>query len=237
MAVTLASCATRTQPLCGDRSADRWSFFRTTAVENPRGSRRKLWRRHPGEHRRLAGRIGILCGTGVSLVESQAGRLCHMPHFGYGRRPRCVAVVIAAVGMLCLLPPRVYAQTTQSEQDGIDAAQSVNEVDAPVDRAAEDGGVTASPGSNRPEPATSAATTRPVRLIDDAQVSNWWRSFVWAMVLVLVFVFGSLAIIVFSRRFRAYLTGRPQEHTPCDDVWQMHKLPPAPPPEAGDDDE
>ncbi|MFH1418849.1 MAG: hypothetical protein ABII12_11270 [Planctomycetota bacterium] len=174
--MTLASRATRTQPLFGDRSADRWSCFR-------------------------------------------------------------LAVLVAVVGMLCLLPPRVYAQTTQSEQDGIDAVRSVNEAGASVDRAAEDGGAVMSSRSDRHGPASSSATTRPVRLIDDTRVSNWWRSFVWAMVLVLVFVFGSLAIMVFSRRFRVYLTGRPREHTPCDDVWQMHKLPPAPPPEAGDDDE
>ncbi len=147
------------------------------------------------------------------------------------------AAVTAIAGVLCFAPQHLQAQTTQEKRNTSDVSISINEIDASevndsIDHSAEDGGATISPNSIRPGPTTSTATTRPVRMIDDLQVRNWWRSFIWAIVLVFVFVFGSLAIIVFSRRFRAFLTGRPQKPTSCDDVWRMHKLPP----DANDDE-
>ncbi len=148
-------------------------------------------------------------------------RLCGVRSVGRWRFSRLAAVIVSTV-VFNLLPPHLQAQAAQEVRGAGNATSSTGEADSRNDRSVTDGGVT-----------SPAVTTRPTLLIDDAQARNWWRSFVWAMVLVLVFVFGSMAIIVFSRRFRAYLTGSPQKPTSCDDVWRMHKLPP----DAGNDDD
>lgn len=56
---------------------------------------------------------------------------------------------------------------------------------------------------------------------------RWVRVFSLTLIIVVVLVFAWLVIVVFSRRFRAYLAPPPRPPpTPSDDVWAMHKLPP-----------
>ena len=45
------------------------------------------------------------------------------------------------------------------------------------------------------------------------------------LLIVVIFAFGSLAMIRWSRRFRSYLLRKPQPPTPAQDVWTMHQLP------------
>jgi hypothetical protein len=47
----------------------------------------------------------------------------------------------------------------------------------------------------------------------------------WLSVLLLVLFFSAAAIIVFSRRFRAYMLVGRGGPTPYTDVWSMHRLP------------
>jgi hypothetical protein len=48
----------------------------------------------------------------------------------------------------------------------------------------------------------------------------------WGTVLILVLVVAAITIVVFSRRYRAYLTRGDHKPTPAEDVWSMHRLPP-----------
>ncbi len=51
------------------------------------------------------------------------------------------------------------------------------------------------------------------------------RALLALIVLVIIFAFGSLAWIRWSRRFRAWLLREPRPPTPAEDVWAMHRLP------------
>lgn len=42
---------------------------------------------------------------------------------------------------------------------------------------------------------------------------------------MIVFLVASIAIVLFSRRFRQYLSGKKGDPTPTEDVWAMHKAP------------
>ncbi len=48
---------------------------------------------------------------------------------------------------------------------------------------------------------------------------------VYLLILVVVFMFGSYAIMRASRRFRGSLSRRKSEPTEAGDVWAMHKVP------------
>ncbi len=56
-------------------------------------------------------------------------------------------------------------------------------------------------------------------------VRRWSETLLWLSVLLLVLFVSAVAIIVFSRRFRAYLSVGRGRRTPCTDVWSMHRLP------------
>ncbi len=53
----------------------------------------------------------------------------------------------------------------------------------------------------------------------------------WTIVVLIIFVFASLAIRRFSRAYKANLLRSPARPTASEDVWKMHRLP------ADDDDE
>lgn len=53
----------------------------------------------------------------------------------------------------------------------------------------------------------------------------------WTIVVLIIFVFSSLAIRRFSRAYKANLLRSPERPTASEDVWKMHRLP------ADDDDE
>jgi hypothetical protein len=57
------------------------------------------------------------------------------------------------------------------------------------------------------------------------EVRRWSETLLWLSVLLLVLFFSAGAIIVFSRRFRAYVLVGRGSPTPCTDVWSMHRLP------------
>jgi hypothetical protein len=47
----------------------------------------------------------------------------------------------------------------------------------------------------------------------------------WGVVLLVILVFAAAAIVVFSRRYSAYLARKRSAPTPVDDVWSMHHSP------------
>ena len=49
--------------------------------------------------------------------------------------------------------------------------------------------------------------------------------FYWLLLLVVVFIFGSYAILRASRRFSETLAGRSGKATDTTDIWSMHKAP------------
>ncbi len=77
------------------------------------------------------------------------------------------------------------------------------------------------------EPTTSGpAATQPARLADDPRLLRWWHTMFWTLIILVVFVSGAIAIIVFSRRYRQYLSQTTRhEKTEFVDVWKMHKVP------------
>ncbi|HVP11770.1 MAG TPA: hypothetical protein VMV94_11355 [Phycisphaerae bacterium] len=72
----------------------------------------------------------------------------------------------------------------------------------------------------------SSVTSRPAKLMQDRRVKRWMKAFAWSTVLLLIFAFGAIALVVFSRRFKDYLIRPARKPTEYVDVWQMHKLPP-----------
>lgn len=68
-------------------------------------------------------------------------------------------------------------------------------------------------------------TSGPDRMREGPRVSAWWQVMVWGVVLLVILVFATAAIIVFSRRYSAYLATKRTGPTPVDDVWSMHKAP------------
>lgn len=48
---------------------------------------------------------------------------------------------------------------------------------------------------------------------------------IFGLVVVVVFLFGTLAIMRFSRHYRSMLLDEPKEPTASDDVWKQHRLP------------
>jgi len=84
---------------------------------------------------------------------------------------------------------------------------------------------------------TATTATRPASVRDDPRVQSWGRAMVWGVVLVLVFIVGTWAIIVFTRRYLQFLNRESSEPTAVDDVWSMHRLPPETDLEATDDSE
>ena len=75
-------------------------------------------------------------------------------------------------------------------------------------------------------PASSAPTTHPAVKKPDPRVLRWSRAMFLTLVLLVIFLFSALAIMVFSRRYQAYLARGRRRPTPSEDVWSMHQLPP-----------
>ena len=69
------------------------------------------------------------------------------------------------------------------------------------------------------------ATSQPASIQDDPRVKRWWPAMIWGTMIVLALVVASCAIVIFSRRYLAYLTRGRTESTSSEDVWSMHKLP------------
>ncbi|MFQ5502440.1 MAG: hypothetical protein ACE5EQ_09095 [Phycisphaerae bacterium] len=82
----------------------------------------------------------------------------------------------------------------------------------------------------------AVSATQPTAIRDDPRVQSWGRAMVWGGVLVLVFIVGTWAIIVFTRRYLQFLNRESSEPTPVVDVWSMHRLPPETDLESTDDD-
>lgn len=93
------------------------------------------------------------------------------------------------------------------------------------------------PNNNAADPAPSPAapgaetgldntTSKPARMRDDIRLQRWWFTMGWGLVLIVVFLAGAGAIVVFSRRFRDYLKPNASSPTPNEDVWAMHVDPP-----------
>lgn len=81
---------------------------------------------------------------------------------------------------------------------------------------------------------TSRPTTKPAYA---KRLARWSRALTWAAVLLLILIFGSAAIAVFSRRFKAFLIRPQREPTEYVDAWRLHKLPPDSAPQSGDSPE
>lgn len=73
--------------------------------------------------------------------------------------------------------------------------------------------------------ATTAPTTQPPRLRDDVRYRRLWSTTFWSGAILVVFLVASITIVIFSRRFRQYLSGKKGAPTPIEDVWAMHKAP------------
>ena len=73
--------------------------------------------------------------------------------------------------------------------------------------------------------AVSPSATAPAETVDAPRVARWSESLLWISVLLLILFVGIGAIIVFSRRYRAYLLVGDRKPTPDTDVWSMHRLP------------
>lgn len=72
---------------------------------------------------------------------------------------------------------------------------------------------------------TAVPAIQPASIQDDPRIRAWGRVMLWGIVLVLIFLVGMTAIIIFSRRYMDYLNRTPHEPTSTDDVWSMHRLP------------
>lgn len=74
---------------------------------------------------------------------------------------------------------------------------------------------------------STGAAPAPATLRHDPRMDRWRRAFGWGLLLMVIFITAAAAIIIFSRRYRAFLqAGDETPATPSDDVWAMHKLPP-----------
>ena len=71
----------------------------------------------------------------------------------------------------------------------------------------------------------SPSATAPPETADAPRVARWSESLLWIAILLLILFVGVGAIIVFTRRFRAYLLVGDRKPTPDTDVWSMHRLP------------
>lgn len=69
----------------------------------------------------------------------------------------------------------------------------------------------------------AAAATRPASVpIGPHQLR---QMLFWTIVVLIVFVFSSLAIRRFTRAYKANLLRSPARPTASEDVWKMHRLP------------
>ncbi|MBN2560344.1 MAG: hypothetical protein JXQ75_05380 [Phycisphaerae bacterium] len=86
------------------------------------------------------------------------------------------------------------------------------------------------------------SATQPAGKQVDPVVARWSRTLFWAVVLLIILLVSATAIVVFSRRFRAYLAPGRRRPTRYEDVWSMHRLPadpddgPSSGPDGGADD-
>jgi len=85
--------------------------------------------------------------------------------------------------------------------------------------------------------ALADATTKAATEQQRNEAARFSETLLWSLVVLVAFFFAAGAIVVFSRRFRTYLTGgRRSDPTPSDDVWQMHKPPSQMPLDPDDED-
>lgn len=77
----------------------------------------------------------------------------------------------------------------------------------------------------------------PRNLLDDPRTRRWRVTLLMGLALIVVLLAASIAIIVFSRNFRNYLTRKPAAPTRHVDVWRMHRLPEEDDPADGDSGE
>lgn len=73
--------------------------------------------------------------------------------------------------------------------------------------------------------ATQPATTAQVQAKARAEASAMQRFLFWLLILLGIFVIGSLAFWRWSRSFRRWMLHEPANPTPAEDVWTMHRLP------------
>lgn len=76
----------------------------------------------------------------------------------------------------------------------------------------------------------SSTLTRSVNSGEEPRIRAWSQVLGWGFLLVLGFLVAASAIIVFSRRYLAYLSRGVKAPTPDGDVWSMHRLPDDEPP-------
>lgn len=85
------------------------------------------------------------------------------------------------------------------------------------------------------------AATQPARMADDPRLKRLGHTVLWSVVLLLVFISAAIVIIVFSRRYRQYLSQSTRhDKTEYVDVWKLHKVPEnldIEPDEAGDEED
>ncbi len=58
------------------------------------------------------------------------------------------------------------------------------------------------------------------------RLARWGYAFGWGLVITLAGIFGAIAIVVFSRRFRSHILRGPRQTTQYTDAWRMYRLPP-----------
>lgn len=129
--------------------------------------------------------------------------------------------LVATISLLTLLLPTRFsnAQPVRPSQPSIlDREKGVLRVDRTVNSSRDALSLAdAAPGSS--------ATTQPTTLRDDPRYRRWQTALTWGLIILITFVTGAAAIVVFSRRFRRWIGREKKKPTPDEDVWAMHKLP------------
>lgn len=120
----------------------------------------------------------------------------------------------AIVGLIVLLAAWFALPSGRARADDVPLASDVSAVQGVSDKAAD--GATAD----------GSTATQPARMADDPRLYRLGHTVLWSLVLLLVFISAAIAIIVFSRRYRQYLSQSTQhEKTEYVDVWKLHKVP------------
>lgn len=73
----------------------------------------------------------------------------------------------------------------------------------------------------------SPTTSQPTDAPDKTEARQLSKTLFWSFIIFLVVIFAAVIIVMFSRRFKAYINPKTHSHAPTqtDDVWAMHKLP------------
>ena len=73
----------------------------------------------------------------------------------------------------------------------------------------------------------SPTTSQPTDAPDKTEARQLSKTLFWSFIIFLVVIFAAVIIVMFSRRFKAYINPKTHSHAPTQtyDVWAMHKLP------------